>query len=569
MNVFLVGEVSSGKSSFLNALTGGIVSRVSMLRETIDTKIYEFDDSDSNAMTYFDQNITTLEKKHFETLCDETNPQSVVNHNDQRIVFKSPYNLGKFSIYDFPGLNDSVDESDVFFELFKSQIDICDCLVYVTKAETAFLTKSELDLFNKIIDQCANQYNQRGKHIQICIIVNKFDNVNDTDLNSITNLIETKIPGYNIFRVSSHRLLLENIIAHKLSVPVPQFLHQEVKKIFQNANAIMTKDQRNSIINNCRIDYRHIIFNEEIDELNEETLAHFGDWDNFIDFLKREIIELPTNQLESRIKWLNLYLNDMANLKTKKIKQCVTFAAIVDQFVDILDIFISIIVNFLVDNIKNRHILCMSIIIYLFEPKLAIDDEYKMKLMDVIENELYQSIRDKRLKSKYLHLFFYGLRHSPKYPIRYELLLACLSNTKIWTKCWTNYFDIANNCVYSLSNKEHPKFKTEYVNKIMMHRHFTFANQDIFRNDIHRLIKLAVMEPKHLIMLDNTERMPYDLIKKYLDDIGCLRTKFYIRNAVEERVPYLFNNNPEYMINIEIAEYLEIETDLFTDTDTN
>jgi septin family protein len=39
---FLVGEVSTGKSSFLNALGGGILSCASIQRETFSPEYYQF-----------------------------------------------------------------------------------------------------------------------------------------------------------------------------------------------------------------------------------------------------------------------------------------------------------------------------------------------------------------------------------------------------------------------------------------------------------------------------------------------------------------------------------------------
>src|SRR5579872_6131585 len=302
MNIFLVGEVSSGKSSLLNAIAGGIVSNSSVQRETINPEIYKVDDIDT-AEIPFKKIAEVLETKHiinkkFDRNTTHINdPVSVCDNSGAEIIFKSHFDLGKFNVFDFPGLNDSTDDLDVFFGCIKSHIHECNCLMYVTKIDSAFINKSEVDIFKKIIDMCCDHYNQCGKLIKVCIVINKFDNLNDISTNCVIsdvhdrlkNIIMMKtdmktdniLSSISIFCVSSHRLLISNIIQHKLDIPIPKFLHHELKRILQNTNVVKTKDLVDSIKKHAILSHKHIQFQTDdidtIPSIDSSSISDDGD----------------------------------------------------------------------------------------------------------------------------------------------------------------------------------------------------------------------------------------------------------------------------------------------------
>lgn len=184
----LIGEVSSGKSSSLNAIADGIISNASMQREIINPEIYEFDNI-GKAFHSFKKMATFLEIKHITNKQFDKNttkigdPKIICDNTGDKIVFKSQFGLGKFNIYDFPGLNDSKDSSEIFFGSIKDNINKCDCLLYVTKADSAFVNQSEVTGFKRIIDMCHEYYKQSGKLIKVCIIINEFDEDPDYSVN--------------------------------------------------------------------------------------------------------------------------------------------------------------------------------------------------------------------------------------------------------------------------------------------------------------------------------------------------------------------------------------------------
>ena len=290
LTIFLIGEISSGKSSFLNALAGGIVSCVSLLRETINPEIYEFIDR-SGKESEFDPNIGNhresleriakiLDEKHAKNKesvngYNVTKPakrtiEYVIDIDDEPIKFMS-LNNRSFLVYDFPGLNDSTDSEDLFYDLIKKNINKCDILLYITKADSAFINKSGVDLFDKIRKLCSRTV-EHGQFIELCVVINKFDDADDNDLTEIASLVPEKISFDEIFRFSSHTFLLSSILRHKLTIPVPYFLQNEMRKIFKNAGYKLNESQKQCLANDNKITYCHIKNNE-----------NRGDWDGLMD----------------------------------------------------------------------------------------------------------------------------------------------------------------------------------------------------------------------------------------------------------------------------------------------
>lgn len=625
MNIFLIGEVSSGKSSLLNAIAGGIISNASIQRETIDPEIYKFDKIDKSFQSFKKISIL-LESKHVnnkkfaKTNMQLGDPKIVCDVNGSEILFKSQWNLRRFNIYDFPGLNDSTDSSDIFFKSVKTNIDKCDCLLYVTKADSAFISHSEVDGFKKIIDLCIKRYKQTGKLIKVCIIVNKFDNPYDIDMHQITNEINDKLVGIpvriendhkdnkntdfilpiRIYRISSHRLLISNIIHNKIDVPLSKFLHQEIKKIFQNANAIITKKQVDSIKSQNKISHNFIEFNEEIghslDSLSDSgsdtdstsynrnnpmyakdwtnyMIKYQGDWNDFMEFISEFEKDLSDNQINAKVEWLCAYFNEITNFinvysistYVKEYKPlCGKFPEIISIFQQnkIIDHLVTIFIDWFGKNNKDEQ-LCLGFGIHMLNEN--IDISHKKSILKIIEQNVFNPENDK-INLHHFHLLFHGLSMIEDYQLDVDTILKILKHNAIWSECNITFWKIIDFNNQKVMNDKHQKYRTTYVDKLMQHKYFVhkFVHSSSICNDIHMLIKLSLMDIKHLWLLHNENELPYELIKKYLGQIACLRTKTYIKDKRVDNIPYLFNENPQYYINSEILKYIQVRNDLFS-----
>ena len=108
MIIGLVGLVSAGKSSIINALVGDKVAKTGICRTTTEPSLYENLISDDNI---------------------------------------------KYNIYDLPGISDIEDTTNKYTEVVYSIIKKCNIVFWVSDIHKAFLTKHELTEFEKIKTQ--------------------------------------------------------------------------------------------------------------------------------------------------------------------------------------------------------------------------------------------------------------------------------------------------------------------------------------------------------------------------------------------------------------------------------
>jgi GTPase Era involved in 16S rRNA processing len=235
LRILLCGEVSTGKLSWLNALVGGFISCVSLQRETFSPLIYQLGSSFrgkyENVKSITDS-LHEIHKKNQESrqnikqLSDASVTTPIVI-NDSKSMLPLHYSINNNDvaiIYDLAGINDA--DSQYFERVVDTYLDITDLVIYMTTAQTAFEKKSEIDLFNSLMKKIEKQNNERG-FIDIIIVVNKFDEIDDEDLNEIYGRIKKKIECEHIFRFSSHLFMTHTIVDKKLNLYCPEYIAKE------------------------------------------------------------------------------------------------------------------------------------------------------------------------------------------------------------------------------------------------------------------------------------------------------------------------------------------------------
>jgi GTPase Era involved in 16S rRNA processing len=229
--IALVGEINSGKSSFLNSFACGFISSVSLQVETFQLLLYKFakgvDIANINKISndlhkIHEDNIERRNKILHDNTCssDQFQLKKICDGNFKLPLF---HDLNNFNIIDFPGLSD--DTYDPYKKALQSEIKNIDLVIYVTDSSRAFTGATEIKLFNDI--KCMIQEEiQNNRYIDLIVLVNKFDNILDTDMNDIYKRIQKKINmgPEKIFRISSHKILINAIINKKLEIFVPTFL---------------------------------------------------------------------------------------------------------------------------------------------------------------------------------------------------------------------------------------------------------------------------------------------------------------------------------------------------------
>jgi GTPase SAR1 family protein len=284
--IFLVGEVSSGKSSFLNSLAGAYVANASLQRETLKPNLYRFlSDGDSievNKETKYGgvarvNKITeSLEEDHKENeeLRDSIENADIAKINnicDESNGLPIGFGLGAFNVIDFPGINDAEDKTGKFLNIIKENIKSADLILYLTDASTAFQRETELKSF-EILCKMVREENKDGHYVDIIIIVNKFDDLTCPDLNQIYDRIprHSSLEKEKVLRFSSHKMMITNIVTNKKTLYVPEFARRELKRILKTSSVIVTPRLNKSLNSTGKIPYDYITFEEELDTFDDD-----------------------------------------------------------------------------------------------------------------------------------------------------------------------------------------------------------------------------------------------------------------------------------------------------------
>ncbi|MEM3062686.1 MAG: dynamin family protein [Nitrososphaerota archaeon] len=392
--IFIVGEVSSGKSSFVNAISGGFVSNSSLLRETTNPiGIYY----ESNAPYQNIKDVTSgLEKIHQENQQKINNLSNLkyeelskINWINENKPLKALNGLTNFRIIDFPGINDANDtNTQHFLNTINDNINSADLIIFCTDANSAFIKSSEIETFKKIKNMVENQYN-KGFYIDLIIVVNKFDSFDNDELNKIYNEIPKSIDytEKKIFKFSSHKFLIEWIRSNKLRTPIPKFLGQELQKIVKNTNINVTNELKKSvnkenILDGSLIQYNSCIecnFFEEENKKSEESNNLFKILPYLFDFQKsiinkkvivnHEKIEKYINELKDLYdKFPNIIFRDEYVNKEhikKKVRE-------INNLINYSQKYLK---DYYSDHIKNK-------IIQLFKETYENNDEKKYKITE-------------------------------------------------------------------------------------------------------------------------------------------------------------------------------------------
>lgn len=262
--IFFIGEVSSGKSSLINALACKFVTSVSLQRETFIPTRFRF------RKLIVETNID-LKLEHENNVNQRQNNNDMQKDQQINNVNVKLYDLSEINIIDFPGLNDGQDSQDKYLKYVTDNIKEANMICFITDANTAFVKKSELDTFNKIKKMTEDEWKNNKHYISLCIIVNKYDN--DPDYNDDEDLadIYNRIPrdNFSLHRISSHKLLCHRLLQDNISLQIPDFLQNETQKIMKNAEL-------------CNIKKIHspLTFNKAW--FKRKNLTKKGDWDDLL-----------------------------------------------------------------------------------------------------------------------------------------------------------------------------------------------------------------------------------------------------------------------------------------------
>lgn len=311
-NIFLGGEVSSGKSSLLNALASGFISCVSLDVGTFTKSTYQFRETSTDID--FSSVTTSLEQTYEDN--QKLRDQPIIPPS-QTYIIPSRHSFKNMNIIDYPGLNDSQDKDNKFMKMLEENIHEAHAIFFITSADKAFTNTSELENYNKIKQCIDNEFKKNYHYISLIIIVNKYDDTKDRDIYRIYKRMSTKVTE-PIFRLSSHKLLTQTIIDRQGYMYVPKFLRTEAIKILKNSDISMDQLHKNfsKKVTNWTIPHSSLNFvdttntdpedKKDDDEASTDSPSYniTGDWDNLITYLnnfQQNYITQQTDKLKDII----------------------------------------------------------------------------------------------------------------------------------------------------------------------------------------------------------------------------------------------------------------------------
>jgi hypothetical protein len=166
----------------------------------------------------------------------------------------------------------------------------------------------EVESFKKI-KTIIDNYNSTGEYIDLVILVNKFDDPDD-DYEQIYSEIpnKTQIPAEKIFKFSSHKMLIMNMIKHKSKIYIPQNdkIKKELQKIIKNAGFLSNTGIYST--------------NEYVNSYYDGIPTSLVDWNKclFIDYLKDSPVKLEKLKMESYQKYNCEIIDKILKLYSKK-----------------------------------------------------------------------------------------------------------------------------------------------------------------------------------------------------------------------------------------------------------
>jgi len=185
-NIAIIGEVSSGKTTFLNSLFLEKFGETKRIRTTGSVNIYsEYDNQDQDSSQSIKSNNKKIDTA-FQLNSSSQNTEVIINHYKSPVIshFKrhktEPIDL---NIIDIPGVNDSADSAK-FFNWIKSHFNYFDIIVFIMDGQQAMNTKSQKDLTELIVNLINPMYQS------LIPILNKFDDSCDEELIEIKEQCE-------------------------------------------------------------------------------------------------------------------------------------------------------------------------------------------------------------------------------------------------------------------------------------------------------------------------------------------------------------------------------------------
>lgn len=197
INIALIGSVSVGKTTLLNTLFIEQYSDMKIIRTTMLPQIYH----ESLYSVPNTENILLTNRSNNEEIMKKTIANNKLCYRDIKELehfvpkiteFVSLKSNLELSIYDLPGLNDSVTKN-IYIKYINENFYKFDIVLWLIDVQSAMNTSDEMDIFKLIIRNIIKNKDQYDITTKMIVLVNKCDDMtiqNNNFIFSDTNILE-------------------------------------------------------------------------------------------------------------------------------------------------------------------------------------------------------------------------------------------------------------------------------------------------------------------------------------------------------------------------------------------
>jgi GTPase Era involved in 16S rRNA processing len=184
INVAIIGSISVGKSTLLNTIFAETYSDCKYKRTTMTPQIY-YESGKVKGQAKLNKEIRAQNTEINKNLNEKSEKGETITMEDIKETHHIVSKIHDFSdlekniyltIYDIPGLNDSVTKQ-LYFKYMEDNFHKFDIIIFVVDIHSSLNTSDETDILVNILKHCKTNSEQFGIHNKLIILGNKCDDM--------------------------------------------------------------------------------------------------------------------------------------------------------------------------------------------------------------------------------------------------------------------------------------------------------------------------------------------------------------------------------------------------------
>lgn len=227
IRIALLGYVSVGKTTLLNAMLGDKFSEVSKKRTTAGINKFRLISSQANPDVLSSAHETlkqiTEENKYLRGSNVIKECTFTIKLQNELVEMRPDTNL---VIIDIPGVNEA-GTSQMYLDFVENYWENLDCVIIVIDAEKGVNTVEQVDLLKFVKSNCS-----KHKEIPLVVVCNKVDEPDDIELMSLVD--EARVEVARIFEVSDRKKSVDTMLEDECSTSKvgPAFVPMSAENAF-------------------------------------------------------------------------------------------------------------------------------------------------------------------------------------------------------------------------------------------------------------------------------------------------------------------------------------------------